>query len=84
MSKNLMFNRFTRSFHLSHNPFGFHKANQPLPRFGKTVALAPAVHALVTRKSMLKAMDKEDVSVPVVVTKWPRVKLALLVIKGAF
>ncbi|CDM21599.1 hypothetical phage protein [Citrobacter phage CR8] len=79
MSKNLMFNRFTKSFHLSHNPFSFHKGS--LPRFGKTVALAPAVHALVTRKSFLKAVNKEAVSVPVVVTKWPRLKLALLVIK---
>lgn len=83
MSKDLMFNRFTRSFHLSHSPFSFHKANQPLPRFGKTVTLSPAVHALVTRKSMLKAMDKEQVDVPVVITKWPRIKLALLVIKEA-
>ena len=82
MSKNLMFNRFSKTFHLSYSPFSFHKGSVPI--FGKTVALAPAVHALVTRKSMLKAMDKEQVDVPVVVTKWPRVKLALLVIKEAF
>lgn len=83
MSKNLMYNRYTKGFHLSNNPFAFHKGS--LPRFfGKTVALAPAVHALVTRKSMLKAMEKEVVSVPVVVTKWPRFKLALLVIKEVF
>lgn len=82
MSKNLMYNRYSKGFHLSHNPFAFHKGS--LPRFGKTVALAPAVHALVTRKSMLKAMEKEAVSVPVVVTKWPRIKLALLVIKEVF
>lgn len=82
MSKNLMYNRYSKGFHLSHNPFAFHKGS--LPRFGETVALAHAVHALVTRKSMLKAVDKEAVSVPVVVTKWPRVKLALLVIKEAF
>lgn len=79
MSKNLMFNRFSKSFHLSNNPFSFHKGS--VPRFGKTVALAPAVHALVTRKSFIKSMHKEAVSVPVVVTKWPRLKLALLVIK---
>lgn len=82
MSKNLMFNRYSKGFHLSQNPFSFHKGS--LPRFGKTVALAPAVHALVTRRSMLKAIEKEAVDVPVVVTKWPRVKLALLVIKEAF
>lgn len=82
MFKNLMFNRYTQTFHISQNPFSFHKGK--LPRFGKTVALAPAVHALVTRKSLVRAMSKEAVSVPVVVTKWPRLKLALLVIKETF
>lgn len=81
MSKNLMYCRYTRSFHLSQNPISFHTAKQPLPRFGKTVALAPTVHALVTRKSMLTAMDKEPVDVPVVVTKWPRVRLFIEYVK---
>lgn len=37
--------------------------------------LSPNVHALVTRGLMLKAQEGKRPEVPVVVTKWPRVRL---------
>lgn len=82
MSKaNLTYNRFTKSYHLRNNPLSFHKDSQRLPFLGKTVALTNTVYALVTRKSLLKAKNKEPVSVPIVVTNYPTLRLLMLRLK---
>lgn len=49
MFKNLMFNRYTSTFHLSNNPFACIKRNEKLGYFGKAVKLSPTVYALITR-----------------------------------
>lgn len=57
MSKNLMFNRYTGAFHLSHNPFACIKRNEKLGYFGKAVKLSPTVFALITQ-GKLKRLDR--------------------------
>ncbi|ECQ4522548.1 hypothetical protein F0D05_14905 [Salmonella enterica] len=81
MSKNLMFNRYTDTFHLSNNPFACIKRNEKVGFFGKAVKLAPTVYALITPGKAEEARQKRETSVPVVYTKWPRVKLLIAFIK---
>ena len=81
MSKNLMFNRFSQTFHLSNNPFACIKRNEKLGYFGKAVKLSPTVFALITPGKAEEARQKKETSVPVVYTKWPRVKLLIAFIK---
>ncbi|UZT50341.1 hypothetical protein [Enterobacter phage 03_vB_Eclo_IJM] len=38
MSKNLMFNRFSQTFHLSHNPFACIKRNEKVGFFGRPLS----------------------------------------------
>lgn len=83
MSKNLMFNRFSQTFHLSHNPFACIKRNEKVGFFGKAVKLAPTVYALITPGKVEEAKQKVETSVPVVYTKWPRVRLVLEFVKEA-
>lgn len=75
MSKNLMFNRYTDTFHLSNNPFACIKRNEKLGYFGKAVKLSPTVFALITPGKAEEARQKRGTNVPVVYTKWPRVRL---------
>lgn len=75
MFKNLMFNRYTSTFHLSHNPFACIKRNEKVGFFGKAVKLAPTVYALITPIKAEEARQKRETNVPVVYTKWPRVRL---------
>lgn len=75
MFKNLMFNRYTKSFHLSHNPFACIKRGEKLGYFGKAVKLSPTVYALITPGKAEEALQKRETSVPVVYTKWPRLRL---------
>ncbi|WGG26689.1 hypothetical protein LS3_15 [Escherichia virus LS3] len=84
MFKNLMFNRFITRFHLSHNPFGLHQAQRRLGYFGKAVKLSPTVSSLITHEPKLKARQKGQLYVPVVYTKWPRVRLFVEVVKEMF
>lgn len=81
MFKNLMFNRYSKTFHLSHNPFACIKRNEKLGYFGKTVKLAPTVYALITPGKAEEARQKIETSVPVVYTKWPRLRLVVERIK---
>lgn len=55
-----------------------------LPRFGDTFELSPSVHILVTRKNYIEAMTKSRPFADVRVTKWPRLRLALKVIREVF
>lgn len=75
MSKNLMFNRYTGTFHLSNNPFACIKRNEKLGYFGKAVKLSPTVYALIIPSKAEEARQKRETNVPVVYTKWPRVRL---------
>lgn len=81
MFKNFMFNRYSKTFHLSNSPFACIKRGERVGIFGKAVKLSPIVYALVTPGSIESAKRKDQVSVPVVVTKWPRVRLAVAAIK---
>lgn len=81
MFKNLMFNRYSKTFHLSNNPFACIKRNEKLGYFGKAVELSPIVFALITPGKAEEARQKQTTSVPVVYTKWPRVRLVLEFIK---
>lgn len=81
MFKNLMFNRYSKTFHLSHNPFACIKRNEKLGYFGKAVKLAPTVYALITPGKAEEARQKIETSVPVVYTKWPRLRLVVERIK---
>lgn len=81
MSKNLMFNRFSQTFHLSNNPFACIKRNEKLGYFGKSVKLSPTVYALITPGKVEEARQKQETSVPVVYTKWPRLRLVVEYIK---
>lgn len=83
MSKNLMFNRYSNTFHLSNNPFACIKRNEKLGYFGKAVKLSPTVFALITPGKAEEARQKRETDVPVVYTKWPRVRLVLECIKEA-
>ena len=76
MSKNLMFNRYTDTFHLSHSPFA-----EKLGYFGKAVKLSPTVFALITPGKAEEARQKRETNVPVVYTKWPRVRLFVEFVK---
>lgn len=49
--------------------------NGELPRIGDTHQLAPSVHILITRGLYELAKTKSRPFVPVVVTKWPRLRL---------
>lgn len=75
MSKNLMFNSYTDTFHLSNNPFACIKRNEKLGYFGKAVKLSPTVYALITPGKAEEARQKCETNVPVVYAKWPRVRL---------
>lgn len=75
MFKNLMFNRYTSTFHLSRNPFACIKRNEKLGYFGKAVELSPTVYALITPGKAEEARQKSETNVPVVYTKWPRIRL---------
>lgn len=81
MFKNLMFNRYSKTFHLSNNPFACIKRNEKLGFFGKAVKLSPTVYALITPGKAEEARQKRETSVPVVYTKWPSVRLMLAFIK---
>ena len=81
MSKNLMFNRYSNTFHLSNNPFACIKRNEKLGFFGKAIKLAPTVFALITPGKAEEARQKKEASVPVVYTKWPRVRLFVEFVK---
>lgn len=80
MFKNLSFNRYTKTFHLSNNPFACVKANEKVGYFGKTVKLSGSVYALLT-PGKLEEARRAIAGVPVVYTKWPRVKLLVAFIK---
>uniref|UniRef100_A0A7D5K8U9 Uncharacterized protein n=1 Tax=Escherichia virus LS2 TaxID=2743776 RepID=A0A7D5K8U9_9CAUD len=84
MFKNLMFNRYTSTFHLSHNPFACIKRNEKLSYFGKAVKLSPTVFAMITPSKAEEARQKREANVPVVYTKWPRVRLFVEVVKEMF
>lgn len=81
MSKNLMFNRYTSTFHLSNNPFACIKRDEKVGFFGKAIKLAPTVFALITPGKAEEARQKIETSVPVVYTKWPRVRLFVEFVK---
>lgn len=81
MSKNLMFNRYSNTFHLSNNPFACIKRNEKVGFFGKAVKLAPTVYALITPGKAEEARQKRETNVPVVYTKWPRVRLLIEYVK---
>lgn len=81
MSKNLMFNRYTDTFHLSNNPLACIKRNEKLGYFGKAVKLSPTVYALITPGKAEEARQKRETDVPVVYTKWPRVRLFIEYVK---
>lgn len=49
--------------------------------FGDVVELAPSVHILITVGSYVLASEGKRPALPVVVTKWPRIKLAIARIK---
>ncbi|QWT56357.1 hypothetical protein [Enterobacter phage EV136_1] len=83
MFKNLMFNRYSKTFHLSHNPFACIKRDEKVGFFGKAVKLSPTVYALITPGKIEEARQKKDSAVSVVYTKWPRVRLAVEYIKEA-
>lgn len=77
MSKNLMFNRYSKTFHLSHNPFACIKRDEKVGFFGKAVKMSPTVYALLTPGKIEEARQKKDSAVPVVYTKWPRLRLVV-------
>lgn len=81
MFKNLMFNRYTSTFHLSHNPLACIKRNEKPGYFGKAVKLSPTVYALITPGRAEEARQKSETNVPVVYTKWPRVRLFVELVK---
>lgn len=81
MFKNLSFNRYTKTFHLSNNPFPCVKAREKVGYFGKTVKLSGSVYALLTPGKLEEARRESIAGVPVVHTKWPRVKLLVAFIK---
>lgn len=81
MFKNLMFNRYSKTYHLSHNPFACIKRDEKVGFFGKAVKLSPTVYALITPGKIEEARQKKDSAVSVVYTKWPRVRLAVEYIK---
>ena len=83
MSKNLMFNSYSNTFHLSHNPFACIRRNEKLGYFGKAVKLSPTVFAMITPGKVEEARQKGETSVPVVYTKWPRVRLFVEFVKEA-
>ena len=83
MFKNLMFNRYTSTFHLSYSPFACIKRNEKLGYFGKSVKLSPTVFALITPGKAEEARQKSGTNVPVVYTKWPRVRLFVEFVKEA-
>lgn len=81
MFKKLSFNRYTKTLHLSNNPFACVKANEKVGYFGKTVKLSGSVYALLTPGKLEEARRESITGVPVVHTKWPRVKLLIAFIK---
>lgn len=52
-----------------------------IPRFGSFHSFAPSVHALMTHGLLVSASQGERPEVPVVVTKWPRVRLFIATVK---
>lgn len=79
--KNLMFNRYSQSFHLSNSPISCVKRGEKVGYFGKTVKLSGSVYALLTTGKLEEARRESITGVPVVHTKWPRVKLLIAFIK---
>lgn len=58
--------------------------NFQIPRIGSATELSPNVHLLITKGLYEKAVTKSRPDVPVVYTKWPRVKLFVLRVKEYF
>lgn len=79
--KNLSFNRYTKTFHLSNNPYPCIRCNEKVGYFGKTVKLSGSVYALLTPGKLEEARRASITGVTVVYTKWPRVKLLVAFIK---
>ena len=79
--KNLSYNRYTKSFHLSHSPYACIKASDKVGYFGKAVKLSGSVYALLTPGKLEEARRESVTGVPVVYTKWPRLKLLVAFIK---
>lgn len=81
MFKNLMFNRYSKTFHLSQSPFACIKRDEKIGFFGKAIKLSPTVYALITPGKAEEAKQKVETCVPVVYTKWPRVRLFAAFVK---
>ena len=52
-----------------------------IPRFGTFHSFAPSFHAIMTNGLLVSASKGERPEVPVVVTKWPRVRLFVANVK---
>ena len=52
-----------------------------IPRFGTFHSFAPSVHAIMTNGLLVSASKGERPEVPVVVSKWPRVRVLFASIK---
>ena len=52
-----------------------------IPRFGSFHSFAPSVHAIMTNGLLVSTSHGERPEVPVVVTKWPRVRLFIATVK---
>lgn len=48
-----------------------------IPLIGSTIELSPSVHILITKGSFIAATQRKRPMLPVVVTKWPRVRLCI-------
>lgn len=57
------------------------KRNLKVGLIGETYALAPTVHAIMTKGLLVSASEGKRPEVPVVVTKWPRVRLLIARVK---
>lgn len=60
--------------------FAFEK-HVKIPFFGSFHSFAPNVHAIMTKGILVSASQGERPGVPVVVTKWPRVRVLFARIK---
>ena len=55
--------------------------NARIPFIGSIHSLSPSVHALMTKGLLVSASKGKRPEVPVVVTKWPRLRLLIARIK---